>query len=205
MGVVSSCRHTLGSTRLTHISFSTSALSVSVLLSACVAVVDLAVPISAFVLIAVCVAVVDLAVSVFGLSVFGLFLSTTVVFDVELPPKMIFGKFDCFDLVISSLASATDAVEVDGVGDFVFFFCFPLVGGQLCHLGSERLSSRSDAFCQSSETSVRPRGLFVFDSAGMNPPEKSFASSLLIVIRLIALIEVLPQLKIFECQRFECL
>ena len=95
---------------------------------------------------------------------------------------------------------ATDAVEVDGVGDFVFFICFPLVGGRLCHLGSERLSSRSDAFCQSSEISVRPRGLFVFNSAGMNPAEKFFVSFLLIVLRLIALMKVLPQLKIFECE-----
>ena len=132
-------------------------------------------------------------------------LSTTVVFDVELPPKMIFGKFDCFDLGISSLVSATDAVEVDGVSDFVLFICFPLIGGRLYHLGSERLSSRLDVFCQSSEISVRPRGLFVFNSAGMNPPEKSFVSFLLIVLRLIALIEVLPQLKIFECARVDCL
>ena len=151
MGVVSSCKHKLGSTRLTHISFS-SRLSVSVLFSVCAAEVDLAFP-------------------VFGVSVLGLFLSTAVVFDVELPPKMIFGKFDCFVLGISSLASATDAVEVDGIGDFMLFIRFPLVGGCLCQLGSERLFYRSDEFCQSSEITVRPRVLFVFISAGMNPPE----------------------------------
>ena len=205
LGVVSFCRHTLGSTRLIHISFSTSVVSVSVLFSVCVAVVVLAVSISASVLITVCVAVVDMAASILGLSIFGLFQSTTVVFNVELPPNLIFGKFDCFDLVISSLASATDAVEVDGVGDFVFFICFPLVGGRLWHLGSERLSTRSDAFCQSSEISVRPRGLFVLNSAGMNPPEKFFFSFLLIVSKLIALIEVLSHLKIFECERVDCL
>ena len=96
--------------------------------------------------------------------------------------------------------SATNAVEVDDVGDFVLFICFPLIGGRLCHLGSERLSSRSDESCQSSEVSVRPRGLFVFSSAGMNLPEKSLISFLVIVfcLRLIALIEVLQQLKIFE-------
>ena len=51
--VISSCKHTLGSTRLTHISFSCG-LSASVLLS-------------------VCVVVVNLAVSVFGVSILGLF------------------------------------------------------------------------------------------------------------------------------------
>ena len=109
------------------------------------------------------------------------FFSTTVVFGDELPPKMIFGKFDCFVLAISSLASATDAVELDDVGDFGLFICFPLFGGRLCHLGTERLSSRSEESCQSSEVSVLPRGLFVFISAGMNPPEKTFVSFLLIV------------------------
>ena len=125
-------------------------------------------------LITVCVAVVALAVSVSGLSVFGLFRSTTVVFEVELPPKMIFGKFDCFDFVISCLASVTDAVEVDGVGDFVFFLCFPFIGSRLCHLGSEIPSSRSDAFCQSIEISARPRGLLVSNSGGKNPTSKFF-------------------------------
>ena len=93
---------------------------------------------------------------------------------------------------------------MDGVGDFVFFICFPLVGGRLCHLGSERLCSRSDAFCQSSEISVRPRGLFVFNSAGMNPPEKFFCFFSAHCFK-IALMKVLPQLKIFECERVDCL
>ena len=130
-------------------------ISALVLITVCVAVVGLTV--SAFsilssVLITVCVALVVLAVSVSSLPVFGIFWSTTVIFDVELPPKMIFfGKSGCFCFVISSLASVTAAVEVDGVGDFVFFICFLLAGGRLCHLWSEKLSSRSDAFCQSRE------------------------------------------------------
>ena len=85
LGVVYSCRHTLGSTRLTHISSSTSVSSVRVLLSVCVAVVNLVVSLSISVLIVVCG-----AGSVCGLSVFELFLSTTVDFDVELSPEMIF-------------------------------------------------------------------------------------------------------------------
>ena len=209
--------------RLTQISFSTIVVSVwlsvwvvvvvlavsipaSVLITVCVAGVDLAAStfsISFSVLITVCVAIVVLAVSVSGLSVFGLFRSTTVIFDVELPPKMIFGRFDCFGFVISSFASVSAAVEVDGVGDF--FNCFHLAGVPLCHLGSGRLSSRSDAFCQSSKLFARPRGLVVFNSGGMNPPAKFLVSFLLIVLKLIALIVDLLQLKIFECERVDCL
>ena len=60
--------------------------------------------------------------------------------------------------------------------------------------------SASVLFAVCVAVSVRPRGLFLFNSAGMNPPEKFLVSFfLLIVLRLIALIEVLPQLKIFEC------
>ena len=118
--------------------------------------------------------------SVCGLAVCEMFLSTTVGFDVELSPKMIFGKIECFGLVINFLASVTCAVEVYCGDDLVFFICFSLVGGRLCHLGSERLSSRSDVFLQSTET-VRPRGFVVFNSAGENPPEKFFVSFLLIV------------------------
>ena len=145
---------------------------------------------------------VDWAGSVCGLAVCGLFFSTKVDFDVELSPKMIFGKFECFGLVISSLASVNSVVEVYCGDDLVFFICFSLVGGRLCHLGSERVSSRSDVFFQSTET-VRPRGLLVFNSAGMNPLAKFFVSSLLIVLNLIALINVLPQLKFFECERVD--
>ena len=101
---------------------------------------------------------------------------------------------------ISSLASAIEASEVDDVGDFGLFACFPLFGGRLCHLGSKKFSSRSDEPCQSSESYVRPRGLFAFSSDGMNPPEKSFVSFLLIgfSLKIIASIEVLQRLKIFE-------
>ena len=195
LGVVSSCKHTLWSTRLTHICFSTR-VSSPVLLFVCVAVVDLVVSFSTSVLIVVCVVMVDQAVSVCGLAVSELFLSTTVDFDVELSPKGIFGKFECFGLVISSLASVTSAVEVYCGDDFVFLICFSLVGGRLCHLGSKRFFSRSDVFLQSTET-VRPRGLLVFNSAGVNPPEKFFVSFLLSVLKLIALINVLPQVIFF--------
>ena len=65
--------------------------------------------------------------------------------------------------------------------------------------------SASVLFAVCVAVSVRPRALFVFNSAGMNPPEKFFVSFLLIVLRLIALLEVLPQLKIFECVRVDCL
>ena len=106
LGVVSSCKHTMGSTRLTHISFSTR-VSSPVLLFVCVAVVDLVVWLSFSVFIVVCVAMFDRAVSVCGLAVCELFLSTTVGFDVELSRKMIFGKFECFGLVINSVASVT--------------------------------------------------------------------------------------------------
>ena len=68
LDVVSSCKHTLGSTRLTHISFSTR-VSSPVLLFVCVAVVDLVVSFSSSVLVVVCVAMVDRAVSVCGLAV----------------------------------------------------------------------------------------------------------------------------------------
>ena len=71
--VVSSCKHT----PLTHISFSCRLSSL---------------------IFSVCVALVDLAVSFVGVSVFGLFLSITVVFGDGLPPKMIFGKYGCFFL-----------------------------------------------------------------------------------------------------------
>ena len=130
LGVVSSCKHTLGSTRLTHISFSTRG-SFPVLLFVCVAVVDLVVRLSTSVFIVVCVAMFDRAVSVWGLIVCELFLSTTVGFDVELSPKTIFGKFACFGLVINSLASVTCAVKVDCGDDLVFFICLSLVGGRL--------------------------------------------------------------------------
>ena len=79
----SSCKHTLRSTRLTRISFSTR-VSSPVLLFVCVALVDLVVSFSTSVLIVVCVAMVDRAVSVCGLAVCLLFLSTKVDFDVEL-------------------------------------------------------------------------------------------------------------------------
>ena len=92
--------------------------------------------------------------------------------------------------MINSLASVTCEVEVYLGNDLVFFICFSLVGGRLCHLGSEMFSSRSDVFLQSTET-VRPRGFVVFNSAGMNPTEKFFVSFLLIVLKLIALINVL--------------
>ena len=52
MGVVSSCKHTLGSTRLTHISCSTKGSS-PVLLFVCVAVVDLVVELSTSVFVVV--------------------------------------------------------------------------------------------------------------------------------------------------------
>ena len=201
MGVVSSCKHTLGSKRLTHISFSTR-VSSPVLLFVCVAVVDLAVWLLTSVFIIICVAMFDRAVSVCGSAVCEFFVSTTVGLDVELSPKMIFGKFECFGLVINSLASVTCAVEVYCGDDLVFFVCFSLVGRRLCHLGSERLSSRSDVFLQSTET-VRPRDFVVFNSAGMNPPEKFFVSFLLIVLKLIALINVLLQLRFFECERID--
>ena len=82
--IISSCKHTLGFTRLTHISFSCG--------------------LSAFVLFSVRKAVVDLAISVFGVSVLGLFLSTLVVFGDELPPKMIFlGSLTVLFLVLAPL------------------------------------------------------------------------------------------------------
>ena len=200
-GVASSCKHTLGSTRLTHISFSSRGTSL-VLLFVCVAVVDLVVRLSTSVFIVVCVDMFDRAVSVCRLVVCELFLSTTVGFDVELSPKMIFGKLECFGFVINSLASATCAIVVDCGDDLVFLVCLSLVGGRLCHLGSERLSSRSDVFLQSTET-VRPLGFVVFNSARMNPPEKFFVSVLPIVLNLIALINALLQLRFFECERVD--
>ena len=187
LGVVSSCKHTLGSTRLTHISFPTRGSSPE-LLFVCVAVVDLVVRRSTSV---VCVIMFDRAVSVCGLVVCDLFLSTTVGFDVELSPKMIFGKFECFGLVINSLASVTCAVEVDCGDDLVFFICLSLVGGRLCHLGSKRCSSRSDVFLQSSET-VRPLSFKGFQLCRNEP-----------VLKLIALINVLLQLRFFECERVD--
>ena len=103
-------------------------------------------------------------------------------------------------MILAPFASATDVVEVEDVGNIGLFICFPLFGGRLCHLGSEKFSSRSDEPCQLIEVSVRPRGLFVFSSHGMNPPEKSFVSFLLIVfcLNMIALIEVLQLLKILN-------
>ena len=88
LGVASSCKYTLWSTRLIHISFSTR-VSSPVLLFVCVAVVDLVVSFPSSVLIVICVAMVDRAVSVCGLPVYELFLSTTVDFEVELSPKAI--------------------------------------------------------------------------------------------------------------------
>ena len=110
-----------------------------------------------------------------------LHLSVTVDFDVGLFPKLIFGKFVCFDLVINYLASVTCAVEFDCVADLAFFICLSLVGGRLCHLGSERLSSLSDVLFQSTET-VRPHGFVIFNSDGMNPPAKYLVSFRLFVL-----------------------
>ena len=134
-----------------------------------------------------------------GLVVCALHLFVTVDFDVGLFPKDIFGNFICFDHVINSLASVTCAVEVGCGDDLVFFICLSLIGGRLCHLGSERLSSRSDVFLQSTET-VQPRGFVVFNSVGMIPSAKFFVSFLLIVLKLIALINVLLNLRFSECE-----
>ena len=59
-------------------------------------------------------------------------------------------------------------VVVDaGVLVGVFFF----IGGRLCHLESDRLSSLSDFSCQLSNfSSLRPHGFRDFTSSGMNPP-----------------------------------
>ena len=135
------------------------------------AVVDFAVPISASVLIAV---LVDLAVSVFGLSVIGSFClphwflmssclqkwfleSLTVLILFSVPLRRL-------------LPRLTWMVSVTLCSSFVFLWLVVA-----CATSGQRdfLPGRSD-ICQSSEVSVRPRGLFVFNSAGMNPPEKSF-------------------------------
>ena len=147
----------------------------------------------------VCVAMSDWAVPDFVSVVCELQFSITFDFDVGLFPKRIFGNFVCFDPVISSLASVTCVFDVEFVGEFVFFVCLPFPGGRLYHLGSERLSSRSDVLFQSTET-VRPRGLVIFNSAGMNPSVNFFVSFRLIVLNWIALIEVLLKLRFF---RFE--
>ena len=151
-------------TIISHIYFSTR-VSSPVLLFVCVAVIDLVVWLSTSVFIVVGVAMFDRAVSVCGLAVCELFLSTTVGFDVELSPKMSFGKFECFGHVIISLESVTCAVEGYCGDNLVFFHLF--------FFGWWSLSSRSDVFLQSTET-IRPRGFVVFNSAGKNPPEKFF-------------------------------
>ena len=49
--------------------------------------------------------------------------------------------------------------------------CFLVVGGRLCHLGSDRLSSLSDLPCQLEDfSSSFPRGVREFILYGMNPP-----------------------------------
>ena len=63
--------------------------------------------------------------------------------------------------MIKFLASISFVVGWYCGDDLVLFIRFSFVGGRLCHLGSERLSSRSDVIVQSTET-VRPRGLVVF-------------------------------------------
>ena len=143
--VHSSCTQIFSSTRLTQIS------AVFLLLSGfCVAVV-------VFCCSSVCVVVaalfVFLCVCVVFIMSFGSDL--TVVFpDVFVSLKVIFGKL-YFLLVSSFLADRTSLASRTGVvvdlsyswcGDFVKsgFLFVPFVGGRLCHLGSERLSSRSN-------------------------------------------------------------
>ena len=58
------------------------------------------------------------------------------------------------------------------------FLCW---GFFLCHLGSERLSSRSDEPCQFSREAIRPPASDDFNSVGMKPP-----LSPLVSLRLIA-------------------
>ena len=131
--------------------------------------------------VVVCVAMSDRAVPDCVLVVCELHLSVAVDFDVGLFPKLIFRNFVGSDPVINSLASVTCAVEFDCGDDLVFFICLSLLGGRLCHLGSERLSSRSDVLFQSTAT-VRPRGFVIFNSVGMNPPATFLASFRLIVL-----------------------
>ena len=89
-----------------------------------------------------------------------------------LSSKMILGKFGWLVFFeFSPLASATDAAEVDVVGDFGLGLAFlPLFGGHLCHLESDKLSSLSDVPCQFEDVSFLPRGSFVLSSVGMKPP-----------------------------------
>ena len=130
-------------------------------------------------------------------------LHIVIVSGVVLSPKMILGKFEWFVFFgISSLASATDAAEVDVVGDFGSGLAFlPLFGGRLCHLGSDKLSSRSDVPCQFEDVSFLPRGSFDLSSVGMKPPLKPFVFflfSFVCVIAANALIEVLWQILQFK-------
>ena len=113
--------------------------------------------------IIVCVAMIDRAIS--GIVVCELHPFVTVDVAVVVSPKIIFGYFVIFDPVIKSLMSVLCAVGWYCGDDLVFFICLSLVGGRLCHLGSERFSSRSDVFFQSTAP-VRPRGFVVFRSLG---------------------------------------
>ena len=110
--------------------------------------------------------------------------------DVFVSVKVIFGKL-YFLLVSSFLADSTSLASRTGVvvdvscsccGDFVKsgFPFFSFVGGRLCHLRSERLSSRSDEPCQFWVDSFRPLGSVDLSFGGMNPPLKPLVSLRLI-------------------------
>ena len=170
-----------GSTQMTQIS------AVSLLLSSvCVAVVVFC---GSSVCVVVAVLFVFVCVCVVFMMSFGSGL--TVVFpDVFVSVKVIFGKLD-FLLVSSFLADSTSLASRTGVvvdvscsccGDFVRsgFPFFPFVGGRLCHLGSERLSSRSDEPCQFWFDYFLPLGSLDLSSGGMNPPLKPLVSLRLI-------------------------
>ena len=122
--------------------------------------------------------------------------------DVFVSVKVIFGKLDFVLVSIFFLVNRTSLASRTGVlvvscasycGDFVKpgFPFSPLVRGRLYHLGSERLSSRSDEPCQFWVDYFRLLDSFVLSSGGMNPPFKTLVSLRLIFELLLWWIEVL--------------
>ena len=188
-GDVSSCRHTLGSTRLTYISCSIGWFSA--LLLVWVEVDDFYFSIS-FCSV-VCVAIVAWVIS--GTVVCELLPFVTVLES----PKIISGNFVLSVPVIKFLASITFVVGWYCGDDLVFFICLSFVGGRLCHLGSETLFSWSEVFVQSTKT-ARPRGLLVFRLLGMKSPVKFFASFRLMVWNFIVLIDRSLNWRILDCR-----
>ena len=63
---------------------------------------------------------------------------------------------------------------------FIVGVFFPFIGALLCHLGSDRLSSRSDEPCHCDADSFRPRVSDEFISGGKKPPLKPLVSGFLL-------------------------